>query len=382
MNISATIHEEEENIHHSDFILNNVGSSSTAILFRDEKGFPSLQPLDQSADNDILNFFKCYKCYDLIPPSTKLVVLDTKLVLKKAFFAMVDTGIRACPLWDSNKQAFVGMLTITDFIRILQKNYRGPNLEMEAFEEQKLSDWKAVTEYSRDLIHASLDSGLLEAVTILIENKIHRLPIIDPLNGDIVYILNQKPLLKFLYNVPNLKNSRHLQMSLAQAGVGSYKNISVAEDTTTVIEALNKFVNDGVSALPIVDEEGKLTNIYSKFDVINLAATKTYDDLEITLKEATHHKTYFDGIHSCKGSESMLIVLERLVKANVNRLIIVDDNLKVEGIVTVSDFIHFLIVRHSSTVPSKRNARASGFQDDWKLSESELETPPTWFDIS
>ena len=39
---------------------------------------------------------------------------------------MVDTGVRACPLWDSGKQKFVGMLTITDFIRfkdLLFENY-------------------------------------------------------------------------------------------------------------------------------------------------------------------------------------------------------------------------------------------------------------------
>ena len=80
--------------------------------------------------------------------------------------------------------------------------------------------------------------------------------------------------------------------------------MQVAEESTTVIEALNRFVNNGVSALPIVDEEGRLTNIYSKFDVINLAATKSYDDLEITLKEATQHKIYFDGVHCCTGKQS------------------------------------------------------------------------------
>merc|ERR1711892_866888 len=282
---------------------------------------------------------------------------------------MVDTGIRACPLWDSAKQEFVGVLTITDFIKILQKNYRGPNIEMEAFEEQKLSDcW---TERNKNLIHVPLDSGLLEAVKLLIENKIHRLPVIDPDNGDVVYILNQKPLLKFLFNVPNLRSSNHLKRSIAQAGVGSYGRIAVAEESTKVIEALNKFVNEEVSALPIVDDEGRLTNIYSKFDVINLAATKSYDDLEITLKEATQHKIFFDGVHHCKGSESILAVMERLVTANVNRLVIVDDEHKVVGIVTVSDFIHFLVLRHSSTTPSNRNRRASKIGQIGELSLQE-----------
>ena len=82
--------------------------------------------------------------------------------------------------------------------------------------------------------------------------------------------------------------------------------VQVAQESTKVIEALNKFVNEGVSALPIVDEEGRLTNIYTKFDVINLAAEKSYDDLEITLKEATKHKVYFDGIHFCRGEEFVL----------------------------------------------------------------------------
>ena len=37
---------------------------------------------------------------------------------------------------------FVGMLTIADFIRILQMNYKSPTLEMEELEEHKLSTWR------------------------------------------------------------------------------------------------------------------------------------------------------------------------------------------------------------------------------------------------
>lgn len=30
--------------------------------------------------------------------------------VKKAFFALVSNGVRAAPLWDSNKQCFVGKI--------------------------------------------------------------------------------------------------------------------------------------------------------------------------------------------------------------------------------------------------------------------------------
>lgn len=39
-----------------------------------------------------VKFFKFHKCYDLIPTSAKLVVFDTHLLVKKAFFALVYNG--------------------------------------------------------------------------------------------------------------------------------------------------------------------------------------------------------------------------------------------------------------------------------------------------
>lgn len=53
-------------------------------------------------------------------------------------------GVRAAPLWDSNKQSFVGMLTITDFIKILRAYYTTPNTSMDQLEEHKLDTWRSM----------------------------------------------------------------------------------------------------------------------------------------------------------------------------------------------------------------------------------------------
>jgi len=76
----------------------------------------------ESPDEDIhvyANFMKEHDCYSLIPTSSKIVIFDTRLPVKKAFFALVANGLRAAPLWDSDQGQFVGMLTISDFIRYL-----------------------------------------------------------------------------------------------------------------------------------------------------------------------------------------------------------------------------------------------------------------------
>ena len=98
---------------------------------------------EQDETQIFAKFFHYHTCYDLIPTSAKLVVFDTQLLVKKAFFALVYNGVRAAPLWDSTRQKFVGMLTITDFIRILQMYYKSSDLVMEEVEEHKLETWRS-----------------------------------------------------------------------------------------------------------------------------------------------------------------------------------------------------------------------------------------------
>jgi len=51
-----------------------------------------------------VKFFHFHQCYDLIPTSAKIVVFDSQLLVKKAFFALVYNGVRAAPLWNSIEQ--------------------------------------------------------------------------------------------------------------------------------------------------------------------------------------------------------------------------------------------------------------------------------------
>lgn len=59
-----------------------------------------------------------------------------------------------------------------------------------------------------------------------------------------------------------------MKNSLRELKIGTYDNIETATEDTTIITALHKFVERRVSALPMVDPEGRLVDIYAKFDVI------------------------------------------------------------------------------------------------------------------
>lgn len=328
-----------------------------AILFRDSRGLPvadpflekvSLSDLEEDESQIFVKFFRFHKCYDLVPTSAKLVVFDTQLLVKKAFYALVYNGVRAAPLWDSKRQEFIGMLTITDFIKILKMYYKSPNSSMDELEEHKLETWRSVLqEEVKKLVSIGPDASLYDAIKTLIHNRIHRLPVIDPLTGNVLYILTHKRILRFLFLYINeLPKPSYMQKTLGEIRIGSYDNIEIATEDTSIITALGKFVDRRVSALPMVDAEGRLRDIYAKFDVINLAAEKTYNDLDVSLKTANEHRNaWFEGVQHCKLDETLYTIMERIVRAEVHRLVVVDDEEKVIGIISLSDILLYLVLR-------------------------------------
>ncbi|KAH7698745.1 loechrig isoform VII, partial [Aphelenchoides avenae] len=208
-------------------------------------------------------FFKAHKCIDIVPNSSKLVVFDTELPVSKAFFALVYNGVRAAPLWDSKKQEFVGMLTITDFIQILHRYYTSNRMDegIRELEQHKISTWREVFEadgHVKPVVTIGPSESLYRAVQILCESKIHRLPVLEPLTGDICYILTHKRLMKFLYlYINDLPRPSFMDKTPKELGIGSWGDICTVSKDTPLIEAMKIFLQKRVSALPVVDSDGR-----------------------------------------------------------------------------------------------------------------------------
>uniref|UniRef100_A0A8C6TGK5 CBS domain-containing protein n=1 Tax=Neogobius melanostomus TaxID=47308 RepID=A0A8C6TGK5_9GOBI len=271
--------------------------------------FQSCLGMWPDSERDIyMRFMKCHKCYDIVPTSSKLVVFDTTLQVKKAFFALVANGVRAAPLWESKKQSFVGMLTITDFINILTRYYKSPMVQIYELEEHKIETWRGtdpggqlyLQETFKPLVHICPDASVFDAF---------------------------------------------LQL-FVRAGVGTYTNIAFIHPDTPLYTALSVFTH-------------RLVDIYSKFDVIvKLAAEKTYNNLDLTVTQALKHRSqYFEGVLKCHRLETLETIVDRIVKAEVHRLVVVDEESKIVGIVSLSDILQALVLtpagqkHHKLTAP-------------------------------
>ena len=106
----------------------------------------------------------------------------------------------------------------------------------------------------------------------------------------------------------------------------------------------------------------------------NLAAEKTYNDLDVSLRKANEHRNeWFEGVQCCNLDESLYTILERIVRAEVHRLVVVDENRKVIGIISLSDILLYLVLRPSGegVGVSENSLRASDPILQRKLSDDE-----------
>ncbi|XP_017928078.1 5'-AMP-activated protein kinase subunit gamma-3 isoform X2 [Manacus vitellinus] len=303
----------------------------------------------QSPDAEVyMHFLRSHCCYDAIPTSCKLVVFDISLEIKKAFVALVANGVRAAPLWDSKTQSFVGMLTITDFINILHRYYRSPLVQIYEVEEHKIETWREVYLQSsfKPLVYISPSNSLFDAVYSLIKYKIHRLPVIEPVSGNVLHILTHKRILKFLHIFGStIPKPRFLKKTVQELRIGTFRDLAVVPETAPIYTALEIFVDRRVSALPVINDAGQVVGLYSRFDVIHLAAQKTYNNLDISVREALRQRSIcLEGVITCYPHEHMEDIIDRFAEEQVHRLVLVDENRYPRGIVSLSDVLQALVL--------------------------------------
>ncbi|VVD01777.1 unnamed protein product [Leptidea sinapis] len=322
-------------------------------IFREIRGLPKYDPYlsivqislgGRDKTRLLLNFFKYHKCYEMLPKSAKVIIFDTQFFVRKTFPTLVSHGIRSAPLWDANKKSLVGMITVTDFIRILLI-LDSENLSMDELESHTLHTWrKLLRNVRKPLCSIGPDQSLHEAINSLIKNRVHRLLVIDPVSGDVLYILSHKRILRFLFVYLNeFPELTFFQKKIIDLKIGTYDNIRSITDETTVREAFQILLEKNISALPVLDDSGKLIDVYAKYEVLNLVSEKLYLNLSLKVGEVrTKKKDWDEKLQKCFSSITLYEALEIIVRTESHRLLLVNNDDTLIGIVSLSDILVYL----------------------------------------
>lgn len=351
-------------------------------MFREVRGLPKYDPYlsivqisigGRDKTRLLLNFFKYHKCYEILPKSAKVIIFDTQFLVRKTFPTLISHGIRSAPLWDATKKLLVGMITVTDFIRILLYLDK-ENLSVEDLERHTLHTWRKLLRPTRKpLCSAGPDQSLHDAINLLHKNRVHRLLMIDPFNGDVLYILSHKRILRFLFVYLNeFPELTFFHKTLAELKIGTYEDIVSVTEETSIKTAFQLLLEKDVSALPILNENGTLIDVYAKYEVLNLVSEKLYSNLSLTIGEVRNKKKdWEEKLQKCRSSITLYEALEVIVRTESHRLLLVNKEDNLVGIVSLSDILVYL----NRIIPSEK--KVSSLQEIFRpLEENKVAESP------
>ncbi|KAK5994011.1 5'-AMP-activated protein kinase subunit gamma [Cladobotryum mycophilum] len=325
-----------------------------AMLAAPDPKPPPPSPLDKEQRQGlkaIRDFLKVRTSYDVLPLSFRLIVLDTDLLIKKSLNILTQNSIVSAPLWDSHTSRFAGILTATDFINVIQYHCQFPD-EMSKLDQFRLSSLrdieKAIGATPIESAHVHPSRPLYEALRRMLKTRARRIPLVDVDDETgretVVSVITQYRILKFIA-VNNEHNTVLLKKPLRDIEIGTTSDLAVAKMGTTVLEVINLMVNRNISCVPIVDSQNRVLNAFEAVDVIPCIKGGAYDDLNGSVGEALCKRPEDSpGIYTCSEDDRLDSIFDTIRKSRVHRLIVVDDESKLKGVISLSDILKYVLL--------------------------------------
>jgi len=229
--------------------------------------------------------------------------------------------------------------------------------EVESFPLSRLRDIEqAIEAPPPPTAHVHPDAPLIEACEQLIRTHARRLPLIDvdSVTGkdSILCVLTQYRVLKFIA-INAQSDVIRLTQSIGSLGIGSYVSsyqsepmnhlsdnehhhdpfhpLATATLDTPVFDVVHMFSERGISAVPIVDADGSVIDMYEAVDIVDLVRSDAYRLLDLTIAEAIARRSpEFCGVTVCSAEDSLANILKYIGERRVHRFVIVEDETVIE----------------------------------------------------
>ncbi|EXU96149.1 subunit of the Snf1 kinase complex Snf4 [Metarhizium robertsii] len=306
----------------------------------------------------IRDFLKVRTSYDVLPLSFRLIVLDTDLLIKKTLNILIQNTIVSAPLWDSQRGRFAGILTATDYINVIQYYCQFPD-EMSKLDQFRLSSLrdieKAIGATPIETVSVHPSRPLYEACRRMLKTRARRIPLVDiddeTGRETVISVITQYRILKFIA-VNNEHNTVMLKKTVREIGLGTYSNLATMHMDNTVLDAIHLMVDRNISCIPIVDSENRVLNAFEAVDVIPCIRGGAYEELDGSIGEALCKRPEDSpGIYTCGEGDRLDSLFDTIRKSRVHRLIVIDDDNKLKGVISLSDILKYVLIQGEEDSP-------------------------------
>lgn len=231
------------------------------------------------------------------------------------------------------------------------------DVEVVTYAHRRLRELPATTRVqdvmSREVHNVGPDTPLAEAVEMLLARNYRTLPVTDE-TGRVVGILTDGDVLERagLLSISAQREltaselAQHLQalrdQRLTVGEVMSRPVVTVA-GSEVVADAVQRMVERDVKRLPVVDEQGQLIGMLSRLDVLRALAQPSVAEVPRPALPAGSHVSVGEvmmiHVPTVKQDAPLAGVVDLLVSVAQRRVVVVDDERCVVGIITDGDLL-------------------------------------------
>lgn len=269
----------------------------------------------------------------------------------------------------------MGILTVTDFIDVL-RYYRETGSDVLTLASRSIADVLADegilstvlkknpprryaskevgsgADQHSSFLSVDADASLDRACLLLHDQTIDFLPVMLPSDMRVLATITYTCVLEHL--VSNFREQRRLfDDTIYDLGIGTYgEDVVVAYIHQTLHEVLHTLHLHGLSAVPVIDENTKkIMGVYSRSDITFLTKASDAEDavsnldltLDVLMAQQRTDVTTPDALHTCSVRHTLQYVFEYFAQWKFNRLICVDEEERVVGVVSARDLVAYFL---------------------------------------
>ena len=189
-----------------------------------------------------------------------------------------------------------------------------------------------------------LEDDMSKAARLMIESKIHYLPVVDD-NHDFVGIVSARRLLSFMHRTDDFSKDMNQKVT--------DKKIITIKGDDKLSKALNLFKENKISKLVVVNAKGTLDGIISQYDitdVISAPKERQGSTSRSGVKDAQMDKPVRNYAHShvmtLSEKATYADVTAQILEQKIGSIVIIDHKRTPVGIVTTKDILRFMVPKN------------------------------------
>ena len=182
----------------------------------------------------------------------------------------------------------------------------------------------------------------------MLHSRARRIPLVsydgETARSNVTSVITQYRILKFIA-MNNAVHTHKLRKTLRELKLGTFTTLCRCSMDTAVLDVIHEMVTRGISSVPICTTDGVLLNVFEAVDVINILRTGDYSNLGWSVGHALSARPdEFPGIYTCSLDDRLATIFETLRQSRVHRLMIVDEENNLKGVLSLSDILNYILV--------------------------------------